>query len=92
VNLADETGIGGRKHRFVASIEEVIGTAPGGRIAHTTVFGPGLDGRGAPRHLPERIRDDLARIGYDARQLGPWIEAGHGAWRTRFESVRGQRR
>jgi Flp pilus assembly CpaF family ATPase len=92
VNLADETGIGGRKHRFVASIEEVIGTAPGGRIAHTTVFGPGMDGRGAPRHLPERVRDDLARIGYDARQLGPWIEAGHGAWRTRFDSVRGQRR
>lgn len=92
VNLADETGIGGRKHRFVASIEEVIGTAPGGRIAHTTVFGPGLDGRGAPRHLPERVRDDLARIGYDARQLGPWIDAGHGAWRTRFDSVRGQRR
>ncbi len=91
VNLADETGIGGRKHRFVASIEEVIGTAPGGRIAHTTVFGPGLDGRGAPRHLPERIRDDLARIGYDVRQLGPWIDAGHGAWRTRFDSVRGRR-
>jgi Flp pilus assembly CpaF family ATPase len=91
VNLADETGIGGRKHRFVASIEEVTGTAPGGRIAHTTVFGPGSDGRGAPRHLPERIRADLMQVGYDVRQLGPWIEAGHGAWRTRFDPV-GRRR
>jgi pilus assembly protein CpaF len=92
VNLADETGIGGRKHRFVASIEEVTGTAPGGRIAHTTVFGPGTDGRGAPRHLPERVRADLAQIGYDVRQLGPWIDAGHGAWRRRFDSVAGWRR
>jgi pilus assembly protein CpaF len=87
VNLADETGLGGRKHRFVASIEEVVGTAPGGRIAATTVFGPGADGRGMPRHLPERVRDDLAQVGYDARQLGPWIEAGHGAWRSRLDSV-----
>ena len=92
VNLADETGIGGRKHRFVASIEEVTGTAPGGRIAHTTVFGPGTDGRGTPRHLPERVRADLAQVGYDVRQLGPWIDAGHGAWRTRFDPVAGRRR
>jgi Flp pilus assembly CpaF family ATPase len=92
VNLADETGIGGRKHRFVASIEEVTGTASGGRIAHTTVFGPGIDGRGAPRHLPERVRGDLARVGYDARLLTPWIDAGHGAWRTRFEPMTGRHR
>ncbi len=92
VNLADETGIGGRKHRYVSSIQEVTGTAEGGRIAHTTVFGPSPDGRAAPMHLPERVRGDLYAIGYDARILTRWIEAGHGAWSTRSDRITGVRR
>ncbi|HKD97707.1 MAG TPA: CpaF/VirB11 family protein [Micromonosporaceae bacterium] len=91
VNLDDRTAIGGRKHRYVSTIEEVTGTAPGGRVAHTTVFGPAFDGRGIPRHLPERVRDDLLRVGYDpAAHLGPWIEAGAGAWRRHPHALTGR--
>ncbi|HEY1486217.1 MAG TPA: CpaF/VirB11 family protein [Micromonosporaceae bacterium] len=89
VNLADETGIGGRKHRYVSSIEEVTGTAAGGRISLTQIFGPSTDGRAAPMHLPERVRNELLAIGYDARVLSRWIEAGHGAWTTRSDRITG---
>ncbi|MEV0717283.1 ATPase, T2SS/T4P/T4SS family [Asanoa sp. NPDC050611] len=81
VTVEDETAIGGRKHRFISHIEEVIGVSEHNRIATTTVFGPGADGRAIPRHLPERVRDQLFRIGYDARMLTRYIEAGVGAWR-----------
>ncbi|BCJ65268.1 CpaF family protein [Polymorphospora rubra] len=81
VTVEDETAIGGRKHRFVSHVEEVIGAAEGSRISTTTVFGPGPDGRAVPQHLPERIREQLLRIGYDARMLSRYIEAGTGAWR-----------
>jgi hypothetical protein len=92
VTIEDETAIGGRKHRFVSHIEEVITGADGGRITTTTVFGPGPDGRAIPRHLPERIRDQLLRVGYDARLLSRYIEAGMGAWRRPLQSVlRGRR-
>ncbi|MFV2124740.1 CpaF family protein [Micromonospora sp. LOL_013] len=92
VTVEDETGIGGRKHRFVSHVEEVIGVGEGGRIATTTVFGPGPDGRAVPRHLPERIREQLLRVGYDARMLSRYIEAGVGAWRRpRHTVLRGHR-
>jgi hypothetical protein len=81
VTVEDETAIGGRKHRFVSHVEEVIGVTEHNRISTTTVFGPGPDGRAVPRHLPERVRDQLLRIGYDARMLSRYIEAGTGAWR-----------
>ncbi len=81
VTVEDETAIGGRKHRFVSHVEEVIGAGEGNRITTTTVFGPGPDGRAVPRHLPERIRDQLLRVGYDARLLSRYVEAGTGAWR-----------
>ncbi|WP_428962618.1 CpaF family protein [Micromonospora fluostatini] len=81
VTVEDETAIGGRKHRFVSHVEEVIGVGDGNRITTTAVFGPGPDGRAVPRHLPERIRDQLLRVGYDARLLSRWVEAGAGAWR-----------
>ncbi|MFC6018841.1 CpaF family protein [Plantactinospora solaniradicis] len=81
VTIEDETAIGGRKHRFVSHVEEVIGVGEGSRITTTTVFGPGQDGRAVPRHLPERVRDQLLRVGYDARLLTRYIEAGAGAWR-----------
>ncbi|MEV1332750.1 ATPase, T2SS/T4P/T4SS family [Micromonospora costi] len=81
VTVEDETAIGGRKHRFVSHVEEVIGASDNGRITTTTVFGPGPDGRAVPRHLPERVRDQLLRVGYDARLLTRWVEAGTGAWR-----------
>ena len=92
VDLADETGLGGRKHRFVSSVDEVTGTAAAGRIALTRVFGPGTDGRAAPMHLPDRVRGELMGVGYDARVLGPWIDAGHGAWQSRSERLTGYNR
>ncbi|MGA3486570.1 CpaF family protein [Micromonosporaceae bacterium DT55] len=81
VTVEDESAIGGRKHRFVSQIEEVVGVGEGNRIITTTVFGPGPDGRAVPRHLPERIRDQLLRAGYDLRALARYVEAGTGAWR-----------
>ncbi len=87
VTLEDETGIGGRKHRFVSHIEEVIGVGEGARIATTTVFGPGVDGRAVPRHLPERVGEQLLRAGYDSRVLAPHIEAGAGVWRRPRNSL-----
>ncbi|MGW0436482.1 CpaF family protein [Micromonospora sp. NPDC003197] len=81
VTVEDETAIGGRKYRFVSHIEEVIGAGDNNRITTTTVFGPGVDGRAVPRHLPERIREQLMRVGYDPRVLSRYIEAGTGAWR-----------
>ncbi|MBV1851737.1 CpaF family protein [Catellatospora tritici] len=80
--VVDERAIGGGEHRFVSHVIEVGGMRDG-RVITTTVFGPGPDGRGVPRHLPERIRDDLMDVGYDPRELIPYIEAGahnRGSW------------
>jgi pilus assembly protein CpaF len=81
VTVEDETAIGGRKHRFVSHVEEIVGVGDGARISTTTVFGPGADGRAVPMHLPERVRDQLLRVGYDVRILSRYIEAKTGAWR-----------
>ncbi len=91
VTVEDETGIGGRKHRFVSHVEEVIGVGDSNRITTTKVFAPGPDGRAVPRHLPERVRDQLLRVGYDARLLSRWIEAGQGAWRRPKQTRLGRR-
>ncbi|RIV38865.1 CpaF family protein [Micromonospora radicis] len=91
VTVEDETGIGGRKHRFVSHVEEVLGVGESSRITTTRVFGPGPDGRAVPRHLPERVRDQLLRVGYDARLLSRWIEAGQGAWRRPKQTRLGRR-
>ncbi|HCT76690.1 MAG TPA: secretion system protein E [Micromonosporaceae bacterium] len=80
--VVDERAIGGGEHRFVSHVIEVGGMRDD-RVVTTTVFGPGPDGRAVPRHLPERIRDDLMDVGYDPRELIPYIEAGannRGAW------------
>jgi Flp pilus assembly CpaF family ATPase len=91
VTIEDETAIGGRKHRFVSHIEEIVGVGDGARIATTTIFGPGADGRAVPMHLPERVRDQLMRVGYDARVLSRYIEARTGAWRRPRHSQLGRR-
>ena len=91
VTIEDETAIGGRKHRFVSHVDEVIGVGDGNRIVTTQVFGPGPDGRAVPLHLPERIRAQLLRVGYDARLLSRWVEAGTGAWRRPRQSRLGRR-
>jgi pilus assembly protein CpaF len=80
--VVDERAVGGAEHRFVSHVIEVGGMRDD-RVVMTTVFGPGPDGRAVPRHLPERIRDDLMDAGYDPRELTAYIEAGahnYGSW------------
>ena len=90
VTMLDETPIGGRRHRFVSHVMEVVGMGESGRPALNTVFGPsGPELRAVPK-TPPACLDDLRRVGFDARTLGSpvgsWakpldvrIQAG-GAW------------
>ena len=80
VDIVDETRIGGRKHRYVSHVVEVVGTGDRGQVVATELFAPGPDGRAFPRHHPERIRDQLLRAGYDSRTLAAFIAAGDGGW------------
>lgn len=82
LTLRDERQRGGGKLRYVSNVVEVHDNFEAGRVVTTEVFGPGPDGRAIPRHLPEHLRERLALVGYDARVLVPYIEAGRGAWRT----------
>jgi pilus assembly protein CpaF len=88
--VVDERAIGGGEHRYVSHVIEVGGMREN-RVVTTTVFGPGPDGRAVPRHLPERIRDDLMDVGYDPRELVPYIEAGasnRGSWTRELHTKR----
>jgi Flp pilus assembly CpaF family ATPase len=64
IRMVDETHLGGARHRFVNEILEVTGVGEGGRPATNQIFGPGADGRAAPRHNPACL-DDLRRAGLD---------------------------
>jgi pilus assembly protein CpaF len=90
LTVQDETKLGGRKHRYVSEIVEV-GGMNGDQLVTTTIFGPGPDGRAVPRHLPERLRESLLRVGYDPRRLTGFIQQGEehnrGAWSTPLETV-----
>jgi pilus assembly protein CpaF len=59
----DETALGGRHHRFVSSVREVL-DADGHMVISNEVFRPGADGRAVP-DAPLRCADDLAGHGYD---------------------------
>lgn len=92
INVEDETKLGGRKHRYIAEIVE-IGGMTDDRLVTTTIFGPGPDGRGVPRHLPERLREPLLRVGYDPRHLTGFIQLGEanaGAWSGPLRTLRAQ--
>ena len=52
LTVEDETAIGGRKHRFVSHVEEVIGVGDGQPDHHHQVFGPGPDGGPYPGTCP----------------------------------------
>jgi Flp pilus assembly CpaF family ATPase len=80
LTLRDERARGGAKLRYVSNIVEVHDSFESGHVVTTEVFGPGPDGRAVPRHLPERMREQLQLAGYDARELVPYIEARRGAW------------
>src|SRR5438552_15395318 len=82
LTVGDGTRIGGRKHRYLSHVVE-IGGMTDDRLVTTTIFGPGPDGRAVPRHLPERLREPLLRVGYDPRELTAYIQAGDrnsGTW------------
>jgi Flp pilus assembly CpaF family ATPase len=94
ISVDDESAIGGTTHRYVSHILE-IGGMSGDRIVTTTLFGPGPDGRAVPRHLPDRLHDQLLRVGYDPRPLTAYIQQGEdnrGAWTTPLHTIIGGRR
>jgi pilus assembly protein CpaF len=91
VNIVDETRIGGRKHRYISHVVEIVGAGDRGAVLTTELFGPGQDGRAVPRHHPERIRDQLLRVGYDSRHLADHIRAGDGGWNRPLRTVAGRR-
>jgi pilus assembly protein CpaF len=79
ITVEDETTIGGTVHRYVSEIVEVGGMS-GETLVTTTIFGPGPDGRAIPKHLPERLLEQLLQVGYDPRVLGQYKEHGSGSW------------
>jgi Flp pilus assembly CpaF family ATPase len=91
VEIEDDTGVGGRRHRYVSHVVEIVGASDRGQVVTTELFGPGADGRAVPRHHPERIRDRLRRIGYDSRDLAGYIAAGDGGWRAPLRTRTGPR-
>ena len=91
VDVADLTRVGGRKHRYVSHVVEVVGAGDRGQVITTELFGPGADGRAVPRHHPERIREQLRRVGYDSRYLAAHIAAGEGQWRRPLPTMAGRR-
>ncbi|MCX4451689.1 CpaF family protein [Streptomyces sp. NBC_01789] len=91
VQQIDETGMGGRRHRFVSHIWQIT---PGesGSASFTEVFAPapGQNGaggelRGVPQIPPSgECLADLMNIGFDRR----WLEPAHGRWPSTMELVK----
>lgn len=86
INIEDETTIGGTMHRYVSEIVE-IGGMSGDQVVTSTIFGPGPDGRAIPKHLPERLREQLMQVGYDPRVLTPYAEHGSGGWQQPLNTM-----
>ncbi|MEU3464626.1 CpaF/VirB11 family protein [Streptomyces sp. NPDC006733] len=82
----DETGQGGRKHRFVSHIYEVQDVVgEGGRPTTSELFAPiGTERRALYRNMPSFI-DDLERTGQFHRT---WLtDNPHGAWGPALQTV-----
>ncbi|MFD0067363.1 CpaF family protein [Streptomyces sp. NPDC056690] len=83
----DETGLGGRRHRFVSHVYEVhdvVGEA--GRPTTTEVFAPsGTEPRAVFKNMPSFI-DDLEQTG---QFLRAWLtDNPYGAWGPPLQTVR----
>ena len=70
IDQRDETPVGGRHHRYVSSVREVI-DAEGTMVISNEVFQPGSDGR-AVAAAPIRCQEDLMRHGYARMLAGGW--------------------
>jgi pilus assembly protein CpaF len=70
IDQRDETPVGGRHHRYVSSVREVI-DAEGTMVISNEVFQPGPDGRAVPG-TPIRHQEDLLRHGYGRLLAGDW--------------------
>ncbi len=79
VTIEDESTIGGTVHRYVSEIVEVGGMSEE-QVVTTTIFGPGPDGRAIPKHLPDRLLEQLLQVGYDPRVLAQYKEHNTGSW------------
>jgi len=44
-----------------------------------------------PKHHPERLRDQLLRVGYDSRHLAGYMATGEGGWRSPLLTRAGRR-
>jgi Flp pilus assembly CpaF family ATPase len=86
ITVEDETTIGGAMHRYVSEIIEVGGMS-GETMVSTTIFGPGPDGRAIPKHMPERLLEQLLQVGYDPRILAQYKEHGSGAWERPLNTI-----
>ncbi len=75
IELIDDTSTGGRRHRFVSQVVEIVGLGETNRPANTTVFGPGSDGRAVPLHRPQCL-PELVRVGFDPSLL----DQRNGTW------------
>ena len=71
ISQRDETPIGGRHHRWVSSVREVL-QAEGDMIVSNEVFRPGDDGRAVPG-APIRCIDDLVLHGYTDALARRWV-------------------
>jgi pilus assembly protein CpaF len=70
ISQRDQTATGGRHHRWVSSVREVL-DAEGAMVISNEVFQPGGDGRAVPG-APLRCMDDLLLHGYDHPLAGRW--------------------
>ena len=78
VRMVDETGIGGRRHRFVSHVLEVTGSGENGRPATNLIFGPRPETeelRAVPLMHPSCL-GDLMRVGFD----GDLLNNPYGTW------------
>ncbi len=84
VRAWDETGIGGKKHRFVSEVLEVTGIGENNRPATNVIFGPTeTEPRAVPRTTPSpQLLAALQRAGFDGR----WLDQKGGAWDAPLET------
>jgi pilus assembly protein CpaF len=77
VKKVNQTRRGGRVHRFVTEVNQIVGLSENNRPAVNPLFGPSPgDPRATAKHPPtEEFMEDLINVGFDRR----WLQVG-GQW------------